>query len=121
LRLRRVPIDQKMKAKGRASMISTQGYFSWLEARLAAARATPPDILLVVIAGLGLLIVVIVLAWRRSAQRASSATRKLVELETELVAVRATLDAEVRWRTAAEKWERNQNAASEIKPVVKGR
>jgi len=90
-------------------MTGAQQYINWLETRLEAARTIPPDVLLVVIAGLGLLVVLIVLAWRRSARRASSATRKLAQLETELDAVRATLDAEIRWRTSAEKWERNQS------------
>jgi hypothetical protein len=93
-------------------MTNIQPYIVWIEARLDAARAIPTDDLLIVIAGLCL-----VLAWRRSARRASSAKLKLAQLETELAAVRATLDA-VRRRTVTENWERNQNAPSAIKPVV---
>src|ERR1700722_11372130 len=101
-------------------MTSTQQYLSWLEARLDAARGIPPDVLLIVIAGLGLLTVLIILAWRRSARRASIAKLELAQLKMELAAVRATLDGEVRWRTAMEKWERSQNSPSAVKPSVEG-
>ena len=94
-------------------MTSIQQYFSWLEARLDAARAIPADVLLIVIAGLGLLTVMAVLAWRRSARRASSAKLKLAQLETEFAAVRATLDG-MRRRTVTEKWKRDQKGGSLI-------
>jgi hypothetical protein len=100
-------------------MTNIQPYIVWIEARLDEARAIPPDVLLVVIAGLGILTVRAVLASRRWARRASSAEIKIAQLETELAAVRATLDA-MRRRTVTEKWERNQNAPGAIKPVVGG-
>jgi len=102
-------------------MTSTQQYISWLEARLDAARGIPSDDFLIAVAMAGCLALLFMLAWLRAARRASSATHKLAQLETELANVRATLDAEVRWRMAAATAVRNRDDPSAIKPAVEGR
>jgi hypothetical protein len=94
-------------------MEQLQPYLSWIEARVADARALPADTLLLAIVGAVLVILLLLSAWRKSARRARDLRRELAALEAELTSSRRVLEEEIKWRQSAER-----RGAQAQKPVV---
>ncbi len=84
-------------------MLDLKPDLPWLEARVVEARALPSDTLLVVIAGVGLVVLLLLHAWWKGARRARALRRTIASLQAELQSSRMVLEEEIKWRRAAEK------------------
>ena len=85
------------------TMEHLQPYLSWLEVRVAEARALPADTLLLFLAGAALIISILSSAWRKAAGRARGLRRDLAALEAEFASSRSMLEDEIKWRLSAER------------------
>jgi hypothetical protein len=94
-------------------MEQLQPDLSWIEARVAEARALSADTLLLVIGGCVLAILLLLNAWRKSARSTRALRRELATMETELASSRRVLEEEIKWRQSAER-----RGAQVPKPIV---
>jgi hypothetical protein len=78
-------------------------YLAWLHARLDIARGAPPDTLLLIIAATAFILLLAIAAWIGARRRTHHVAKQHAALAADLVTSRKALDAERKWRLAAER------------------
>ena len=86
---------------------------AWAHGRLDAARAIPPDALLLITATSVILLLISYVGWVKASNRLHALARAKTALEGEIATARRALDTERRWRVVAEK-----TAAEATKPAL---
>src|SRR5258708_2184062 len=88
-------------------------YLAWAQARLEAARAIPPDALLLIAATCVILLLISYIGWVKASNRLRALAHANVALAGEIATARRALDTERKWRLVAEK-----SVADATKPAI---
>jgi hypothetical protein len=103
----------ELNADGAVAAMNGEFYLAWAHGRLDAARAIPPDSLLLISATCLILLLISYVGWVKASNRLRALAHEKIALEGEIATARRALDTERKWRLVAEK-----SVADATKPEI---
>src|SRR5260370_1512061 len=93
----------ELNADGAVAAMNGEFYLAWAHGRLDAARAIPPDSLLLISATCLILLLISYVGWVKASNRLCALAHEKIALEGEIATARRALDTERKWRLVAER------------------